>query len=141
MIRQGQLLGEAFDHVILYEDHYLRGRADGEIIGLFRAGHGLRHRVQARSRKSAARSRPSRRRLRSAQPGDLLVVQADAIDETVHFIRRYVESITPEPMLAAEGPALKTAAAPEVLEGAEIDANLLAKAPAIAKVVPIAPCP
>ena len=30
--------GEAFDHVILYEDHYLRGRADGEIIGLFRKG-------------------------------------------------------------------------------------------------------
>ena len=38
MIRQGQMLGENFDHVILYEDHYLRGRAEGEIIGLFRKG-------------------------------------------------------------------------------------------------------
>ena len=38
MIRQGQLLGEAFDHVILYEDHYLRGRPEGEIMRLFRKG-------------------------------------------------------------------------------------------------------
>ena len=28
MVRQGQLLGEAFDRVILYEDHYLRGRPE-----------------------------------------------------------------------------------------------------------------
>ena len=27
MVRQGELLGDAFDNVILYEDHYLRGRA------------------------------------------------------------------------------------------------------------------
>ena len=38
MIGQGELLGEAFDRVILYEDHYLRGRPEGEIIGLFRKG-------------------------------------------------------------------------------------------------------
>ena len=36
LLRQGQLLGEAFDRVILYEDHYTRGRADGEIIRLLR---------------------------------------------------------------------------------------------------------
>ena len=38
MIRQGELLGNAFDQVVLYEDHYLRGRAEGEIIRLFRGG-------------------------------------------------------------------------------------------------------
>ena len=38
MVRQGELLGDAFDRVILYEDHYLRGRAEGEIMGLFRQG-------------------------------------------------------------------------------------------------------
>ena len=39
MIRQGELLGDAFDHVVLYEYHDRRGRADGEIIRHFR--HGL----------------------------------------------------------------------------------------------------
>ena len=38
IIRQGELLGGAFDRVILYEDQYLRGRPAGEIIGLLRAG-------------------------------------------------------------------------------------------------------
>ena len=32
------MLGEAFDRVILYEDHSVRGRADGEIIRLIREG-------------------------------------------------------------------------------------------------------
>ena len=38
IIRQGELLGAAFDRVILYEDHYRRGRTQGEIVGLFRKG-------------------------------------------------------------------------------------------------------
>ena len=38
IVRQGELLGAAFDRVILYEDHYLRGRRLGEIVGLFRQG-------------------------------------------------------------------------------------------------------
>ena len=126
--------------MILYEDHYIRGRADGEIIRLFREGMASGGRVKQIEEIRGAVAAVEMA-LRSARPGELMLVQADTIDETVQCVRHYVESITPEPMLAAEGPALKTAAAPEVLEGAEIDANLLAKAPAIAKVVPIAPCP
>ena len=38
IIRQGELLGGAFDRVVLYEDHYRCGRADGEIMGLLRKG-------------------------------------------------------------------------------------------------------
>ncbi len=38
IIRQGELLGAAFDRVVLYEDHYLRGRNPGEIMGLLRKG-------------------------------------------------------------------------------------------------------
>ena len=45
MIRQGELLGDAFDRVILYEDHYLRGRAEGEIMDLFRQGLAAGERV------------------------------------------------------------------------------------------------
>jgi len=86
MIRQGEILGSHFDQVILYEDHYTRGRRPGEIMALFRQGldsggrvaqiqaiHGWRDAVEAA--------------LWAAQPGDLLLIQADQIDETVAFVR------------------------------------------------------
>ena len=82
--------------------------------------------------------------LRTAQPGELMLVQADTIDETVQCIRRYVESISPEPAAVEEpaaGAAAPATAATQVLQPAEIDNHLLAKSPAIAKVVPIAPYP
>ena len=69
--------------------------------------------------------------LRTAQPGELMLVQADTIDETVQCVRRYIESITPEPVLAVEeAPAPAPATKP---------AEALANAP-MAKAAPIAPC-
>lgn len=38
ILRQTQLLGEAFDEVILYQDQCQRGRADGEVLSLLRRG-------------------------------------------------------------------------------------------------------
>ena len=38
IVLQGRMLGEAFDSVILYEDHYTRCRKKGEIMRLFRQG-------------------------------------------------------------------------------------------------------
>jgi cyanophycin synthetase len=142
--RQGALLGEAFDRVILYEDHYTRGRPDGEIIRLLREGMAAGRRAgqieEVRGAVTAVETA-----LRSAQPGQLMLIQADTIDETVQCIRRYVEAISPEPVLAVEEPAPRAAApataSAEVLEPAGIDSDLLAKGPAIAKVAPIAPCP
>ncbi len=98
MTRQGELLGEAFDRVILYEDHYLRGRTEGEIIRLFRSGVELGKRVRQIDEIRGADAAVEVA-LRSAKPGDLILVQADTVDETVGFIRRYVESIAPEPLL------------------------------------------
>ena len=61
MIRQGELLGQAFDRVILYEDHYVRGRKPGEIMGLLTQGlAGATRRLK--SKRSAVRSRRSKRR-------------------------------------------------------------------------------
>ena len=86
LIRQGEILGGAFDRVILYEDHYTRGRRPGEIMALFAQGlasgdrvkeidtiHGWRHAVEET--------------LWLAQPGDLILVQADAVDETVEYVQ------------------------------------------------------
>ena len=36
--RQSELLGDAFDEIILYEDQCQRGRADGEVIAILRSG-------------------------------------------------------------------------------------------------------
>jgi hypothetical protein len=83
--------------------------------------------------------------LNSARPGELMLIQADAIDETVQFVRRYIQSITPEPVLPAEAAKAavqpQTAQAGESLESAEVADGLLAQAPAIAKVEPITQCP
>jgi cyanophycin synthetase len=35
---QTQILGDAFDEVVLYQDQCQRGRADGEVVALLRAG-------------------------------------------------------------------------------------------------------
>ena len=61
IIRQGELLGAAFDRVVLYEDHYRRGRANGEIMGLLRKGSPRPHAPRRSSRWSAPTRRPKRR--------------------------------------------------------------------------------
>jgi cyanophycin synthetase len=38
IVEQTQILGAAFDHVVLYQDACQRGREDGEVVGLLRKG-------------------------------------------------------------------------------------------------------
>ncbi len=89
MVRQGEILGDGFDKVILYEDHYLRGRAPGEIMGLFRQGLDQGSRVcdivEIQGGLKAVEAA-----LLSAQPRDLVLIQADVVEETVEFVKRYI---------------------------------------------------
>ena len=89
MFRQGEILGENFDRVILYEDHYMRGRPAGEIMGMFRRGMAASKRIaevhEIRGWLNAVEAA-----LWLVQPGELLLIQADVIDETVDFVRRYL---------------------------------------------------
>ncbi len=89
LIEQGELLGNAFDHVFLYEDHYRRGRAPGEIIALFRQGLSRGSRVSQVSAVEGA-IKAMETALAALRPRDLLLLQADEIDETVMFMRRYL---------------------------------------------------
>lgn len=86
MVRQGEILGQAFDRVILYEDHYLRSRQPGEIMSLFRRGLAAGPRVRAVQSIDGWRQAVDAA-LWQIQPGDLLLVQADRIDETVAYVR------------------------------------------------------
>jgi cyanophycin synthetase len=92
LIRQGELLGDAFDRVILYEEeHCVRGRRDGEIIALFRRGLSGRRRVKKIEEVQGA-VRAVEVALESGRPGELLLVQVDRVDETVELVRRLLAS-------------------------------------------------
>ncbi len=89
MIRQGELLGHAFDRVILYEDHSVRGRAVGEIMALFRHGLASAARV-ADIQEFQGNIRAIQNALRHVRSGELLVIQADVIDEAMDFLNKYL---------------------------------------------------
>ena len=89
MIRQGEILGHAFDRVILYEDHYLRGRAPGQISALFKQGMSLGRRVREMHAVQGWQAAVEVA-LQTVRPGELLLIQADVIDETMEFLRRHL---------------------------------------------------
>ncbi|MFM2092970.1 MAG: Cyanophycin synthetase [Planctomycetota bacterium] len=88
MIRQGEMLGDAFDRVMVYEDHYVRGRAPGEIMDLFQQGlaKGRRVREVVPIQGWAVAAEDALKRLTS---GDLLLLQADTIDAAMELIHRH----------------------------------------------------
>jgi cyanophycin synthetase len=89
LLRQAELLGDAFDRVVLYEEERTtRGRKDGEIIGLFRRGLAGRRRV-AQVEEVQGAVRAVEVALESARPGELVLVQVDQVDETVELVRRW----------------------------------------------------
>lgn len=109
MIRQGEILGHAFDRVILFEDHYLRGRAPGEICALFQQGITKGRRVKD-VQEVQGWQLATEMALKAVQPGDLLLIQADVVDETMEFLKRF---------LGADATARETNLK-EVLSGAEV---------------------
>jgi cyanophycin synthetase len=80
--QQTEILGEAFDDVILYQDACQRGRDDGEVIGLLRDG-------LANAKSRAKHVDAINRRIQSAidtaldrlQPGDLCLILIDQVEE------------------------------------------------------------
>ncbi|MGA2619822.1 MAG: cyanophycin synthetase [Thermoguttaceae bacterium] len=140
IIRQGELLGAAFDRVILYEDHYLRGRPEGEIIALIRRGvqSGSRTREIEEIRGADAAVELA---LRTAQPGDLVLVQADTVDETIQCIRRYLESVVEPAIDETPSEAERQAAVAKVEEAKRkpattetVATGVVAASPSVAKV-------
>ncbi len=140
IIRQGELLGAAFDRVILFEDHYRRGRADGEIVGLLRKGLASAARTKEIIEVVGA-DKAAELTLSTAQPGELVLLQADTIDETVQWLKGYLEALAAknaeanEPVVAE--PVIKIIEPlppPKKLAPAEIEAEVLAEAQTVAKV-------
>jgi len=107
IIRQGELLGGAFDRVVLYEDHYLRGRKPGEIIQLLRQGLTFGRRTTEIIEVQGA-TKAAEIALHAAKPGELLLLQADTVDETIQWLRGYLEALSAreaEKVLVSSKPA------------------------------------
>jgi ribosome silencing factor RsfS/YbeB/iojap len=93
----GWMVIDAFDVMVLYEDACTRGRQDGEVCRLMREGFqkGTRLRpdniIETRGEMKAIEMT-----LRRMQPGDLVLIQADQVEEAIVFVQQML------PKLAAE---------------------------------------
>ena len=83
---QTQILGAAFDDVLLYQDACQRGRADGEVIQLLREGlHGAartRHIEDIQGEFNAIDTALAR-----LAPGDLCLILIDQIEAALAYIQ------------------------------------------------------
>lgn len=94
IIRQTEILGDAFDSVILYEYPNRRGREEGEILALLKqglaTGSRLTETLEVPDEPSAVDLA-----LRSLESGDLLVIQPKEIDDVVAEVLRFLETTPP----------------------------------------------
>ncbi|MGE5490663.1 MAG: glutamate ligase domain-containing protein, partial [Actinomycetota bacterium] len=89
--QQTEILGEAFDEVILYQDACQRGRADGEVIALLREGLSGASRTQAvdEVRGEFLAIDTALGRLKA---GDLCLILIDQVEEALaHIAQRIAE--------------------------------------------------
>ena len=99
--RQTEILGDAFDEVILYQDQCQRGRADGEVLALLREG-------LARARRATAVEEIRGEflaidtALARIQPGELCLILIDQVEEALaHIAGRLAEVSIERPAKAA----------------------------------------
>jgi cyanophycin synthetase len=87
--RQTQILGDAFDDVILYQDAAQRGRADGEVMGLLREGlanAGRTRRIDEIRGEFVAIDTA----LGRLESGDLCLILVDQVQEALAHIARRI---------------------------------------------------
>jgi cyanophycin synthetase len=94
IIRQGEIIGDHFDFIILYEDACRRGRADGEVTALLRQGlaRGQRLSGSYETRGELVAVEAALGRLR---PGDLLYIQPDQVELCLGFVQNYLATHPP----------------------------------------------
>ncbi len=84
--QQTQILGQAFDEVVLYQDQCQRGRADGEVIALLREGLAGATRTQTVS-EITGEFLAIDTAMAQLQPGDLCLILVDQVEEALAHIR------------------------------------------------------
>ncbi|MGB7195691.1 cyanophycin synthetase [Collimonas pratensis] len=88
---QTEILGDAFDEVILYQDQCQRGRADGEVLGLLREGLKNARRTTA-TEEINGEFIAIDTALSHLAPGDLCLILVDQVEEALaHIAKRIAE--------------------------------------------------
>ena len=89
--QQTQILGEAFDDAILYQDACQRGREDGEVVALLREGLEGASRTR-RIDEITGEFKAIDLALGRLQPGDLCLILIDQVEEALaHIAKRVAE--------------------------------------------------
>jgi cyanophycin synthetase len=89
--QQTEILGDAFDQVVLYQDQCQRGRADGEVLALLRDGLTNASRTK-RSEEIRGEFTAIATALSRLDFGDLCLILIDRIDESLaHIAKRIAE--------------------------------------------------
>jgi cyanophycin synthetase len=87
--RQTEILGDAFDSVILYEDQCQRGRADGEVVALLRQG--LEHAKRVKKiQEIQGEFLAIDVALDGLKEGDLCLILVDQVDEALAHIAQRI---------------------------------------------------
>ena len=87
--QQTEILGDAFDEVILYQDQCQRGRTDGEVIALLRQGLAEATRTTA-IQEIRGEFRAIDAALERLGAGDLCLVLIDQVEEALAYIGRRI---------------------------------------------------
>ena len=88
--RQTELLGDAFDEVVLYQDQCQRGREDGEVIALLRQGlEGAKRTKDVKEINGEFVAIDTA--LATLQPGDLCLILIDQVEEALAHIDQRVK--------------------------------------------------
>ncbi len=92
IIRQTEIIGDAFDEIILYQDQCQRGREDGEVLGLLRKGLSNAKRAKYIT-EITGEFLAIDTALSRLQAGDLCLILIDQVDEALAHIAKRVESV------------------------------------------------
>ncbi len=88
LITQGRLLGATFERVVIYEDAYIRGRQPGDITRLISQGirEGMPADRPVTIEAGGTWAEAAALVLDAAQPGDLVLLQPDTVEQTIPWL-------------------------------------------------------
>ncbi len=92
IIRQTEILGDAFDEIILYQDQCQRGRQEGEVLALLRKGLANAKRAKYTT-EITGEFLAIDTALSRLQAGDLCLILIDQVDEALAHIAKRVEGV------------------------------------------------
>jgi cyanophycin synthetase len=91
IIEMGEIVGAAFDRVVLYADKGVSDRANGELNDLLRRGLAAGQRV-LETVETASEREAIATGFRDLRAGDLLVIGVEAIDEALACVQSHLEA-------------------------------------------------